>query len=137
MAVAGYKGDVYVGTTSGTLNAVCEIGHWTGSISRDLIDVPKFSEDKHRIYGKRDFSGSFDGSWYANDETGQKVLQDALLADGGTVIYLKLQSEDDKFYSCWALISGEALDVAHEGAQTVSFDFSSSGKIVVGYTSAT
>lgn len=136
-AIAGYKGEVYIGTVSSVLKAVCEIGHWTGAISRDLIDVPKFDVDKHRIYGKRDFSGSFDGSWYANDKTGQKVLQDALLSDEGTTIYLKLQADDDKWYSCWALISGEALDVAHEGAQTINFDFSSSGKIAVEYTSAT
>lgn len=136
-AIAGYKGKVYVGTISSVLNEVAEIGHWTGNISRDLIDVPKFSEDKHRIYGKRDFSGSFDGSWYANDVNGQKILQDALLSDGGTTIYLKLQAENGKFYSCWALISGEALDVAHEGAQPISFNFSSSGKITVAYTSAT
>ena len=136
-AIAGYKGEVYIGTVSSVLNAVCEIGHWAGVISRDLIEVPGFDVDKKRIYGKRDFSGSFDGNWYANDETGQKVLQDALLSDEGTTIYLKLQADNGKFYSCWALISGETLDAPSEGAQPISFAFSSSGKIAVSYTSAT
>jgi len=128
-AIAGYHGKVYVGAASSPLNEVAEIGNWTATIALDLIETPKFQADKTRIAGKRDFSGSFDGSWYLQDTTGQKVLQDALL--GGTVVYLRLQAKDGNTYSCWVLISGETLGAPHAGSQAISFAFSSTGKVAV------
>jgi len=128
-AIAGYLGKVYVGIASSPLNEVAEIGNWTGNIAVDLIETPKFQADKTRIAGKRDFSGSFDGSWYLQDTNGQKVLQDAVL--GGTVVYLKLEAKDGNTYSCWALISGETLGAPHDGGQPISFDFASTGKVAL------
>lgn len=132
-AIAGYHGKVYVGTVSASLNEVAEIGHWAGVIAKDAIETPKFQVDRTRITGKRDFSGSFDGSWYLQDANGQKVLQDAVL--GGTTVYLKLLSKTGNFYSCWALVTGETIDVPHEGSQAVSFTFVSTGKIALAIAS--
>ena len=126
-AISGDGGKVYVGLVSSPLGGeVAEIGHWTATIARDAIETPKFQTDRTRITGKRDFSGSFDGSWYLQD-TNQKVLQDALL--GGTTVYLNLLTKTGNTYSCWALITGEAIDVPHDGAISISFDFVSTGKI--------
>ena len=133
-AIAGYQGKVYVGTVSSALNEVAEIGEWSGNISRDLIDIPKFDENKVRIYGKKDFSGSFNGSWYMGDTNGQAVLQDAIT--GGTTVYLKLEAKTGWSYSCWALISGEAISEGSDKEVTVSFDFSSSGKVAVAIATA-
>jgi len=132
-AKAGYGGNIYIGTASSDLNAIAEIGHWTMSISVDALETPQFNQDRTRIAGKRDASGSFDGAWYANDTDGQKVAQDAAL--DGTVVYLKLEAESGKYYTLWALITTESIDVAHDGVVTASFDFVSTGKIAVGYTS--
>jgi len=63
-AIAGYQGKVYVGAASSPVTEVAEIGHWTGTIALDAIETPKFQPDRTRIAGKRDFTGSFDGSWY-------------------------------------------------------------------------
>lgn len=132
-AIAGYSGKVYVGEASSPVNEVAEIGHWTGTIALNAIETPKFQADRTRIAGKRDFTGSFDGSWYLQDADGQKVLQDAVT--GGTTVYLKLETKTDNSYSCWALITGEAIDQAHDGAVGVSFDFVSTGKVVLGIAS--
>jgi len=140
-AIAGYHGKVYVGATSSPVTEVAEIGHWTGTIALDAIETPKFQPDRTRIAGKRDFTGSFDGSWYLQDSTGQKVLQDAILGSAtvsGTVVYLQLLSKTGNTYSCWALITGETIDVPHDGQQAVSFDFVSTGlvRVTVASTSA-
>jgi len=127
-AIAGYQGKVYVGTASSPVTEVAEIGHWTGNIALDPIETPKFQADRTRIAGKRDFTGSFDGSWYLQDAP-QKVLQDAVT--GGTVVYLQLLIKTGNTYSCWALITGEAIDQAHDGAVGVSFDFVSTGKVAL------
>lgn len=131
-AIAGYGGKVYVGTASSPVTEVAEIGHWTGTIALDLIETPKFQADRTRIAGKKDFTGSFDGSWYLQDAP-QKVLQDAVT--GGTTVYLQLLAKTGNTYSCWAFISGETIDQAHDGAVGVSFDFASSGKVALAIAS--
>lgn len=129
-AISGDSGKVYVGLVSSPLGGeVAEIGHWTATIVSDAIETPKFQKDRTRIPGKRDFSGAFDGSWYLQDKTGQKVLQDAVL--GGTTVYLTLLSKAGNTYSCWALVNGETIDVPHDGAQAISFTFVSTGKVAV------
>lgn len=130
-AISGDGGKVYVGLASATasLNEVAEIGHWTGTIVKAAIETSKFQVDRTRISGKRDFSGSFDGSWYLQDANGQKVLQDAVL--GGTTVYLKFLTKTGNTYSCWALITGEAIDQPHDGAVAISFDFVSTGKVAL------
>jgi len=133
-AIAGDTGKVNVGTVSSVLNEVAEIGHWAGTIALDAIETPKFQKDRTRIPGKKDFSGSFDGSWYMGDTDGQKVLEDAIT--GGTTVYLQLQTKSGWTYSCWALITGEAIDQPHDGAVAVSFDFVSTGKVSVAIASA-
>jgi predicted secreted protein len=129
MAIAGYGGKVYVGAASSPVAEVAEIGHWAATIALDAIETPKFQADRTRIAGKRDFTGSFDGSWYLQDANGQKVLQDAVT--GGTTVYLQLLTKAGNTYSCWALITGEAIDAAHDGAVGVSFDFVSTGKVAL------
>lgn len=133
-AIAGYSGKVYVGSVSSVLNEVAEIGHWTANWVRNLLETPKFQQNVSRIYGKEDFTGSFDGSWYLGDTDGQKVLEDAI--SGGTTLWLKLEAEDGETYECWALVGGETIDVPHDGSQSISFDFSSNGKVVVSATHA-
>lgn len=127
-AIAGYSGKVYVGTASSPVTEVAEIGHWTGTIALEPIVTPKFQADVTRIAGKKDFSGSFDGSWYLQDAP-QKVLQDAVT--GGTVVYLQLLAKTGNTYSCWALITGETIDQPHDGAVAISFDFVSTGKVAL------
>ncbi len=129
-AISGDSGKVYVGTVSSPQGGeVAEIGHWTATIVLDAIETPKFQKDRTRIPGKRDFSGSFDGSWYLQDKLGQKILQDAIL--GGSTVYLNLLSKTGNTYSCWALVTGETIDVPHDGAQAISFTFVSTGKVAV------
>ena len=140
LAIAGYQGKVYVGAASSPVAEVAEIGHWTGTIALDAIETPKFQPDRTRIAGKRDFTGSFDGSWYLQDAA-QKVLQDAILGSAtvsGTVVYLQLLAKTGNTYSCWALITGETIDEPHDGAVAVSFDFVSTGlvRVTVASTSA-
>ena len=133
-AVGGYGGKVYVGENSGSLNEVADIGEWSGDLARDAIEVPKFQIDRARIPGKRDFSGSFNGNWYMNDTTGQKVLQDALL--GGTVVYLKLQETNGAYYCCYALITGIPIGHPHDNRVSVAFNFVSNGQIEISFVSA-
>lgn len=133
-AIAGDSGKVNVGTVSSVLNEVAEIGHWSGALASDAIETPKFQKDRTRIAGKRDFSGSFDGSWYMGDTNGQKVLEDAVT--GGTTVYLQLLAKTGWTYSCWALITGETIDQPHDGAVAISFDFVSTGKVSVAIASA-
>ena len=128
-AISGDTGKVFVGIASSPLNEVAEIGHWAGAIALDAIETPKFQKDRTRIAGKKDFSGSFDGSWYLQDANGQKVLQDAIT--GGTTVYLQLLTKTGNTYSCWALITGEAIDQPHDGAVGISFDFVSTGKVAL------
>lgn len=126
-AICGENGAVFVGT-----HQVAEIGSWDLTISKNVVDVPKFGGSRDKIVcGPYEWSGSFAGSWYLGDTLGQVVLENAVKA--GTTVTLKLQVASGKFYTGSAYINQESVSVPHDGLASITFNYVGSGDLTLTY----
>ena len=127
-AVCGENGAVYVGT-----HQVAEIGNWDMTISKNVVDVPKFGTSKDKLVcGPYEWSGSFSGAWYLGDTLGQLVLENAV--KNGTTVTLKLQVTATRYYTGSAYVNQEAVTVAHDGIPSITFNFVGSGDLTLTYS---
>jgi len=116
---SGRKGRITVG--AGNV-IVAEFGKWDIDIKADEVDTTVFGD----VWGKSDvgmlkFSGSMEGFCDPTDTTGQKVLEDALLA--GSLI------QDIKFWITYSTTPG---DTTYYYAPDTATD-STAGMRVTGY----
>ncbi|GAB7388996.1 hypothetical protein BSNK01_28340 [Bacillaceae bacterium] len=125
MSISGVGGKVRIGT-----NDVTELSNWSLDVEADTLDITHFGNSGWAVNaaGGRSWSGFFEGTWnVANDDNGQKVLQDAMFA--GTIITLELYVDDTHKYTGQAILTGMSVETAADDWVTISFDFQGTGPL--------
>lgn len=76
MAVTGKDGAVKLG-----VNKVAEMSNWSLDLGADDVDTTNFDSDgwKEFLAGLKEWSGSIEGNFVADDTTGQKAIFQAWL----------------------------------------------------------
>ena len=77
MAVTGTGGAVKLGA-----NKIAEISNWSLDLGADDIDITSFDSEgwKEYLAGLKEWSGSIEGNFVADDTNGQKAILNAWLA---------------------------------------------------------
>ena len=77
MAITGTGGAVKIGG-----NSVAEISNWSLDLGADDIDITSFDSEgwKEYLAGLKEWSGSIEGNFVADDTNGQKAILNAWLA---------------------------------------------------------
>jgi predicted secreted protein len=77
MAVAGKGGAVKLGA-----NKIAELSNWSLDLGADDIDITSFNSEgwKEYLAGLKEWSGSIEGNFKADDTNGQKAILEAWLA---------------------------------------------------------
>ena len=76
MAIAGYGGGVYLDSTK-----VAEIANWSLDLGADDVEITSFDSNgwKEYLAGLKEWSGSVEGNFKADDTNGQKAILNAWL----------------------------------------------------------
>jgi predicted secreted protein len=79
MALAGKGGSVNIGSKK-----VQEIANWSLDLGADDIEITSFDSDgwKEYLAGLKEWSGSIEGNFVADDTTGQRAILNAWLSGG-------------------------------------------------------
>jgi predicted secreted protein len=77
MAIAGYGGAVKLGA-----NKIAEISNWSLDLGADDVEITSFDSNgwKEYLAGLKEWSGSCEGNFKADDTNGQRAILNAWLA---------------------------------------------------------
>jgi len=125
MAIAGYGGGVYLGSTP---KKVAEIANWSLDMSADDIDITSFDSEgwRERIQGIKEWSGSFEGNFKPDDADGQAALINAWL--NGQKVILDLQVNSAVKFSGDALVTLN-IETPVDDKANFSCDFQGTGAL--------
>jgi hypothetical protein len=126
----GSKGNVLMDPTGGsTAVHVASLNGWTADFSREQVDVTAFL-DASRVYlqGTMDAKGTLKGWWEA---VGSKVLFDAAFGDVAVLLELVPSTLDPLVKFSGPANLSMSIEVATDGAVTVSGTWSGAGPWVL------
>ncbi|GGF88483.1 phage tail tube protein [Paenibacillus abyssi] len=126
MAIAGFNGSVKIGAAT----TVSDIENWSLDIEAETLESNPFDGNGWRsaVAGIKGWSGSFEGTWKVSaDTTGQKALQDALLA--GTTLELRFYTNVTNYYSGTAYLTSMNVETPADDLVRITFDFQGTGAL--------
>lgn len=125
MAITGKGGNLKIGAVT-----VSQMSSWKLDIDIELKDATNFASNgwKEQIAGLKGWSGSSDGTWNViTDTTGQKALQDALLA--GTTVAIEFNINGTNKYSGSAFVKKISVDEPVDDVVKFSVDLEGTGAL--------
>ena len=125
MAIAGKGGSVYIGA-----NKIAEIANWSLDLGADDIDITSFDSDgwKEYLAGLKEWSGSMEGNFKADDTNGQKAILAAWAA--GTALGFVFNVSSTISFSGDAFVK-LAIEVPVEDKATFSCDLQGTGELTL------
>lgn len=123
-AIAGKGGKVTLST-----NDVANITTWSVDLEFGMTDITALGDNwKEQLPTLKGWTGSFEGSWDAEDDTsGQVALQTAALAN--TKVALRFYVNSTNYYSGNAYITGMSVETPVDDKVSISFDFIGDGAV--------
>jgi len=125
MAVSGKGGAVKIGA-----NKVAEIANWSLDLGADDIDVTSFDSNGWREYlaGIKEWSGSFEGNYKANDTNGQKAILSAWLS--GTPLTFTFEVSSGVSFEGQAFVK-PSIEVPVDDKASFSCDITGTGALTL------
>lgn len=125
MAIEGYGGGVYIGSTP---KKVAEIANWSLDLSADDIDITSFDSQgwRERLQGIKEWSGSFEGNFKPDDADGQAALINAWIS--GDPVTLELQVNSTVKFGGDAFVN-LSIETPVDDKVSFSCDFSGTGPL--------
>lgn len=125
MAIAGKGGSVNISS-----NKIAEIANWSLDLGADDIDITSFDSNgwKEYLAGLKEWSGSMEGNFKADDTNGQKALLAAWAAGNPVSFVLKLNDTVSFSGSAYVKLS---IEVPVDDKSTFSCDFQGTGELTL------
>lgn len=125
MALAGKGGSVNIGS-----NKVQEIANWSLDLGADDIEITSFDSDgwKEYLAGLKEWSGSIEGNFVADDTTGQRAILNAWLS--GETLSLVFQINDSLAFSGDGLVT-PSIETPVDDKVSFSCDIQGTGPLII------
>lgn len=125
MAITGTGGSANIGA-----NKIAEIANWSLDMEADDVDTTTFDSNgwKEFLAGLKEWSGSMEGNFKANDTNGQKAILAAWLA--GTPLTLNLKVSSTITFSGSAYVK-PSIEVPVDDKASFSCDFQGTGVLTL------
>jgi predicted secreted protein len=125
MAITGKSGSVHIGA-----NKVAEITNWSLDLGADDIETTNFDSNgwKEYLAGLKEWSGSIEGNFKADDTNGQKAILQAWA--NGTALEFDFKVNETVKFSGSALVK-PSIEVPVDDKASFSCDIQGTGPLAL------
>ena len=127
---SGVTGNIKITPEGGTATTLVHMSNWSVEVSKDIIEVVSFGNTyKEKVPSIKDWSASSDGTTDFASAGGQAMLLEAF--ENGKPVEAAFYLNDTTFFTGTAFIESLSIELAADGASTISISLAGSNAVVL------